>query len=199
MRSKMQWQLNMLILLLSLGIIAVSGCSKKRFERGYVFQEPEANIYDVSKEVSINGTVIDHIGLIYDREIPVSMLRIKTDTNQEYLVQVAPNWYLKTQYFSTKTGDKVNIIGCPVGIKEMSPDNAHDQQVEEDLITMLARVIQTTQRGIKKTFTLRDEEGRPLWYGKGRTIGKQKYIDQIIKEGKPLPGEVKRPGNAPYM
>lgn len=100
--------------------------------------------YDVASEVKLKG-VIDDIRNVSGNLGGIS-LAVKTDINT-ILVYVGPGDFLKEIEVSFNKGDQVNVTGCKAS-------NGADE-------VLLAREITVGTN----TFTLRDDNGIPIWTG----------------------------------
>ncbi len=187
------------ILLVSLCLLISIGCGKKRFEQGYVFQEPGGNLYNPGQEIAVSGRATYIINLLYDNEVPVGFVRLKMENQQEYFVQLGPEWYLELEKFKISVGDKLSftgyapghimevistkdsmeIAGCyQEGVDiEFEPGKSKRYVREKIPLLMAGTVIKG-----EKSLALRDKTGRPLWYEKGKTIGRQKNSEKKLGE-----------------
>lgn len=176
-----------------LGLFTI-GCASERFERGYEFKAPDGNLYTEDKEISITGKVIDLVELKYDSEVPVRLLRLRTENKKDYFVQLGPVWFLDHEEFEVDidnmlqvTGcapghfmqvvydkDQMKIVGCyPKGYEnDFEFANMTGNLMTEDLALLMARKVDLNGKSI----TLRDDKGQPLWYGQGQTIGRQENM-----------------------
>ena len=105
--------------------------------------------YDPATEMTVKGTVeaVTTRGHMNGME----SLRLTVKTEKETMeVRVGPTWFLAQNKMIFAKGDQVEVIGSRVRF-----DNSD---------WLVAREVKT---GAQK-LTLRDKEGLPMWFGKGR-------------------------------
>lgn len=106
-------------------------------------------MYDQSAVVTISGT-IQKVDTISGRRGNFHMIQLVVkDSTGTYSVNVAPSTYLDEQKISFKEGDAVVITGAKMQF------NGND-------FIMAAKIVDGG-----KTITLRDENGRPVWFRGG--------------------------------
>ena len=108
-------------------------------------------LYDPQTVTTVKGTVEkleeSHMGQAF-RE-----LLLKTDQGS-ILVYLGPGWYLDEQKFAVKAGDTVEATGSKLTLNNQ--------------LSLIAREVKVNGATLK----LRDDQGLPLWRGKGPGAGK---------------------------
>jgi len=107
-------------------------------------------LYDPQTVTTVKGTVEkleeSHMGQAF-RE-----LLLKTDQGS-ILVYLGPGWYLDEQKFAVKAGDAVEATGSKLTLNNQ--------------LSLIAREVKVNDTTLK----LRDDQGLPLWRGKGPGAG----------------------------
>ncbi len=112
--------------------------------------------YDTSTETTITGTVQEVIAMNSGR-MAGTHLMVKTESGA-IEVHLGPNQFLSQAGFQFAKGDAVSIVGSKVTIRGVS--------------ALLAREVTKD----KKTLTLRDKTGRPMWAGRRQAPSKMSFV-----------------------
>ncbi len=177
----------LLILMLG-GLVLYLGCATEPFTPGYKPPESLFTTYDTQKEITFSGQIIREVGLIRGEEIPSTSIQVRTEKGKEYLVTLGPSWYLSMMKYSFEEGEMVAVTGAVhvEGMEERAPGELvsggflAEEETSEMLTIVLARKI---KRG-HWIITLRDKQGKPMWYKRGRSIGQKIYLERLIQEQK---------------
>jgi hypothetical protein len=116
-------------------------------------QMPQAMGYDKASETTVTGTVAD---VVEPQGTGGLHLTFKT-ADETMDVHLGPKAWLDSHGYTFKAGDELTILG--------SKTTTHDMATMTNKTVVVAREI--TKHG--ETMVLRDENGRPLWAGPGRS------------------------------
>ena len=105
---------------------------------------------DVKEWLTIQGAVVS---------VDANTLIVQTDSGQQVAVENRVWWFAQEQGFSAQVGDQVTLVGFYEGD---DPSTSSGQRFEVGQIEDAAN---------GQTVLVRDENGRPLWAGRGRRGG----------------------------
>ncbi len=194
--------------LLVLGLSITCCTEKKPFTPGYVPSMSPGRAYDLAKEVSFTGQIIDIISDTTPPPIAVDEGQIMGDDeralisvvvtsyqgreNHTYLVQLGPKWYLDLKGLTLFRKKDIIVTASPVETPDLlDKQGTTDLKNEEGI--MLAREVQVGDYKL----TLRDKNGVPAWYQQGRIKGilnnwqeqiKQDEMKKYIEQQKQMKG-----------
>jgi hypothetical protein len=100
--------------------------------------------------LTLQGTVVS---------VDVDTLVVQTTSSEQVVVENRPWWFAQEQGFSAQVGDQVMLIGL-YDSDHPSTGSGHHFEV--------TRIDDTTS---DQTVLIREENGRPLWAGRGRRDG----------------------------
>lgn len=105
---------------------------------------------NVEEWLTLQGTVVS---------VDVDTLIVQTASGEQVTMENRPWWFAQEQGFSARVGDQVTLVGFYEGD---DPSTGSGQRFE------VGRIDDATNG---QTVLVRDENGRPLWAGRGRQGG----------------------------
>jgi hypothetical protein len=105
---------------------------------------------NVEEWLTLQGTVMS---------VDADTLVMETDNGEQVSVENRAWWFAQEQGFSAQVGDQVTLVGFYEG---------DDPSTGSELRFEVGRIDDVTQG---QTVLVRDENGRPLWAGRGRRGG----------------------------
>ena len=105
---------------------------------------------NVEEWLTLQGTVVS---------VDVDTLVVQTASGEQVTMENRPWWFAQEQGFSARVGDQVTLVGFYEG-DDPSTSSGHRFEVGQ---------IDDVTNG--QTVFIRDENGRPLWAGRGRRGG----------------------------
>lgn len=118
--------------------------------QGYYWGSPVSPGYDRASVVEINGVVLQ--ADLTPRSGPAT-LRMESE-GETLTVTLGPEWYVRRLNVDVQTGDKLWVKGSKM-------------KTGEEKLYLTAATVKNLRT--EKSFTLRDENGRPLWSSKRRS------------------------------
>jgi hypothetical protein len=105
---------------------------------------------NVEEWLTLQGTVVS---------VDADTLVVQTASGEQVTMENRPWWFAQEQGFSAQVGDQVTLVGFHEGD---NPSTGSGDRFE------VGRIDDATNG---QTFLVRDENGRPLWAGRGRRGG----------------------------
>lgn len=133
---------------LSFGLIALSLTLPLLAQAGRPRAAGQARVYQVDREVSLKGMVVEVNSVPMGRASGVH-LQVKVD-GKEWPLHLGPSWFLSEGKWTFAKGDEIAFTGAKGGAGEGE--------------FIIAREL--TLKG--RTLTLRDKAGIPAWSRRGR-------------------------------
>jgi len=113
---------------------------------------------NVEEWLTLQGTVVS---------VDADTLIVQTASGEQVTMENRPWWFAQEQGFSAQVGDQMTLIGFYEGDE---PSTGHrGELVEPSGHRFEVGQIDDTTNG--QTVLVRDEDGRPLWAGRGRRGG----------------------------
>jgi hypothetical protein len=94
-------------------------------------------------------------------------LVVQTISGEQVTMENRPWWFVQEQGFSAQVGDQVTLVGFYKGDDPSTPRQARDDAGSGHRL----EVGQIDDATNGQTVLMRDENGRPLWAGRGRRGG----------------------------
>jgi hypothetical protein len=180
--NNVTFKLNVFRVLLVFQAGIMISCGEKAFTPGYVPTMSPIIRYDRENEVTFTGQIIDIIRdttpppimldeghILGDDErtlISVVVTTYKGHEDHTYLVQLGPKWYLDLKGIHLLKKKEITVSASPIETPDLV-DKRGSRHIYNEEGILLARVLQVGDYKI----TLRDENGVPVWYQRGRIKG----------------------------